>query len=183
MLVAIIYMPVAIDYIPVAIRHSIEHPAILCYDKCIAAAHAATMTAPEWIHFGAGNIFRALIATGTSQKLAISFGETIKACQRRPDLDVRDLKIIPLAFAGWLRYALGVDDRGEAFTPSDDPVLPEVQRALSGIRLGDRGPFTEALRPMRSNDHIFGVNLCEGYFEELAAGPGAVRATLAKYLD
>ena len=130
------------------------------------------------------------IATDTSQKLAIRFGETIKAYQRRPDLDVKDLKIIPLVFAGWLRYALGVDDRGEPFTPSDDPVLPEVQRALSGIRLGDRGPFTEALRPILSNDHIFGVNLyeaglgalCEGYFEELVAGPGAVRATLVKYL-
>ena len=29
----------------------------------IAAVHAATKAAPEWIHFGAGNIFRAFIAT------------------------------------------------------------------------------------------------------------------------
>lgn len=56
---------------------------------------------------------------------------------------------------------------------------------------GRQGPFTEALCPILSNDHIFGVNLyeaglgalCEGYFEELVAGPGAVRATLAKYID
>ena len=44
------------------------------------------------------------IATDTSQKLAIRFGETIKAYQKRPDLSVSDLKIIPLVFAGWLRY-------------------------------------------------------------------------------
>ena len=81
------------------------------------------------------------IATDTSQKLAIRFGETIKAYQKRPDLDVHDLKIIPLVFAGWLRYVMGVDDKGEPFTPSDDPVLPEVQKALSGIKLGDKGPF------------------------------------------
>jgi len=130
------------------------------------------------------------IATDTSQKLAIRFGETIKAYQKRPDLDVADLKIIPLVFAGWLRYALGVDDKGVPFTPSDDPVLPQVQKALAGIHLGDKGPFTEALRPILSDPRIFGVDLyevglaalVEGYFEELVAAPGAVRATLVKYL-
>ena len=130
------------------------------------------------------------IATDTSQKLAIRFGETVKAYQKRPDLNVADLKIVPLVFAGWLRYALGVDDAGKPFTPSDDPVLPEVQKALSGIKLGDKGPFADVLHPILSDAHIFGVDLyeaglgalCEKYFEELVAGPGAVRATLVKYL-
>ena len=130
------------------------------------------------------------IATDTSQKLPIRFGETIKAYQKRPDLDVADLKIIPLVYAGWLRYALGVDDAGKPFTPSDDPVLPEVQQALSGIHLGDKGPFTRQLRPILSDARIFGVDLyaaglgklCEDYFAELVAGPGAIRATLVKYL-
>ena len=35
----------------------------------IAAVHAATKAAPEWIHFGAGNIFRAFIATFVQQLL------------------------------------------------------------------------------------------------------------------
>ena len=52
------------------------------------------------------------IATDTSQKLAIRFGETIKAYERRSDLDVADLKYIPLVFAGWIRYLLAVDDIG-----------------------------------------------------------------------
>ena len=130
------------------------------------------------------------IATDTSQKLAIRFGETIKAYQRREDLCVSDLKIIPLVFAGWLRYVMGVDDNGAPFTPSDDPMLAEMQAALSGIRLGDAGPFSEQLRPVLSNARIFGVNLyeaglgerTEGYFAELVTGPGAVRRTLQKYL-
>ena len=131
------------------------------------------------------------IATDTSQKLAIRFGETIKAYQKRPDLDVHDLKIIPLVFAGWLRYVMGVDDKGEPFTPSDDPLLAEAQAAVKGVKLGDKGPFHEILKPMFSNARIFGVDLyeaglgelAEGYFAELVAGPGAVRATLRKYLN
>ena len=56
------------------------------------------------------------IATDTSQKLAIRFGETIKAYAAAPSLNVADLKLIPLVFAGWLRYLMGVDDNGNAFT-------------------------------------------------------------------
>ena len=44
------------------------------------------------------------IATDTSQKLAIRFGETIKAYAASPELNVSDIKLIPLVFAGWLRY-------------------------------------------------------------------------------
>ena len=42
------------------------------------------------------------IATDTSQKLAIRFGETIKAYAESDELDVASLKLIPLVFAGWL---------------------------------------------------------------------------------
>ena len=40
------------------------------------------------------------IATDTSQKLAIRFGETIKAYAESDELDVASLKLIPLVFAG-----------------------------------------------------------------------------------
>ena len=52
------------------------------------------------------------IATDTSQKLAIRFGETIKAYAESDELDVASLKLIPLVFAGWLRYLMAVDDAG-----------------------------------------------------------------------
>ena len=48
------------------------------------------------------------IATDTSQKLAIRFGETIKAYAVAPSLNVADLKLIPLVFAGWLRYLMAL---------------------------------------------------------------------------
>ena len=55
------------------------------------------------------------IATDTSQKLAIRFGETIKAYAASKELNVKDLTGIPLVFAGWLRYLTGIDDNGKKF--------------------------------------------------------------------
>ncbi len=129
------------------------------------------------------------IACDTSQKLSIRFGETIKAYEAREDLSVDDLKLIPLVLAGWCRYLMAIDDEGKAFELSPDPMLPEVCPVVKDIKLGDKGPFGEILKPILSNQKIFGVDLYAigmadkvvNYFTELVAGPGAVRATLKKY--
>ena len=71
------------------------------------------------------------IAMDTSQKLPIRFGETIKAYLQRDDLDVQSLKLIPLVQAAWLRYVLGIDDEGNAFEPSSDPLLETVRAKLA----------------------------------------------------
>ena len=130
------------------------------------------------------------IATDTSAKLAIRFGETIKAYIADPKLSVRDLKFIPLVFAGWCRYLMGVDDEGKAFEPSPDPLLESARKHVAAIALGAKGPFREELEGLLSDAKIFGVNLyeaglgelVESYFAELVAGKGAVRATLKKHL-
>lgn len=131
------------------------------------------------------------IASDTSQKLPIRFGETLKAYKERQDLNPADLVYIPLVFAGWCRYLLAVDDDGCGFDLSPDPMLETVRKHLTGITLGDRGPFGKALSPILSDPTLFGVNLyevglgekVEGYFEEMVSGKGAVRAMLAKVLD
>ncbi len=161
------------------------------------------------------------IATDTSQKLAVRFGETIKN-YRAAGRDLKQLKLIPLVFAGWLRYLTGIDDEGRTFELSPDPLLDELcpyvaafqERCAAspedesniGKRQSAASPETEAdiaagvsgisldavetaLRPVLSNEKIFGVNLCDvgmaetvcGYFSELTAGVGAVRRTLEKY--
>ena len=130
------------------------------------------------------------IATDTSQKLSIRFGETIKAYLASDTLNVRDLKLIPLVFAGWLRYLMAVDDRGEAFTPSPDPLLETAQSYVADAKLGEK-PDCAKLEGLLRNAAVFGVDLVEAgladqvcaYFEELTAGPGAVRATLHKYVS
>ena len=129
------------------------------------------------------------IATDTSQKLAIRYGETIKAYLASDSLNVADLKRIPLVFAGWLRYLMAVDDNGNAFELSPDPLLDTVRPYVAGVRLGE-AVDVEALKPVLSNTKIFGVDLYEvgmadlvcRYFTEMCAGTGAVRATLEKYV-
>ncbi len=59
------------------------------------------------------------------------------------------------------------------------------------FKLGEVEYVEDKLKPLLENETIFGVNLYEAgiakliveYFKELAAGPGAVRATLIKYVD
>ena len=128
------------------------------------------------------------IATDTSQKLAIRYGETIKN-YIAAGKNLADLKLIPLVFAGWLRYLMAVDDEGRAFELSPDPLLETVCPYVADIVLGEQVDAESKLRPVLSNSKIFGVNLYEvgmakqvcAYFEELIAGKGAVRATLKKY--
>jgi len=130
------------------------------------------------------------IATDTSQKLSIRFGETIKAYQESPDLDIKDLKLIPLVLAGWCRYLMGIDDNGNKFELSPDPMSDTVCPYVSDIKLGDTGSFHDNLKQILSDKRIFGLDLYEAgiaelverYFEELVAGKGAVRATLKKYV-
>ncbi|MDR1353451.1 MAG: mannitol dehydrogenase family protein, partial [Treponema sp.] len=130
------------------------------------------------------------IATDTSQKIPIRFGETIKAYLADPKQSVKDLKLIPLALAAWLRYLMGLDDQGAAFTVSPDPLYDKLYPAVSGIRLGQKGPFHRELEPVLSNPAVFAVNLyeaglgerVEACFEELVAGPGAVRAALRRHV-
>lgn len=130
------------------------------------------------------------IATDTSQKLAIRFGETIKAYDVSPDLKVSDLKLIPLVFAGWLRYLMAVDDNGNSFELSPDPMLDTVLSHMNSIRLGDGLDARKQLEPILENEHIFGVNLYDigmastvyDYFMQMTAGTGAVRSTLEKYV-
>lgn len=130
------------------------------------------------------------IATDTSQKLAIRYGETIKAYKASTELNVEDLKLIPLVFAGWLRYLMAVDDNGNAFELSPDPLLDTVCPYVAGFKLGEEADVEAALKPVLENEKIFGVNLCEigmaekvcTYFREMIKGTGAVRTVLEKYV-
>lgn len=130
------------------------------------------------------------IATDTSQKLSIRFGETIKAYIASPDHEASELRLIPLVLAGWLRYLIGVDDAGKPFACSPDPLLEAMQAHLAGMTLGGEID-AEKLRPILSDASVFAVDLYEcglagkviDYFKELMAGPGAVRATLKKYVN
>ncbi len=129
------------------------------------------------------------IATDTSQKVGIRFGETIKsyAAQGR---DMGELTAIPLAIAGWMRYLLGVDDAGQPMEISADPMKEELQKMLAGVEFGKPESYTGQLRAILKNEVIFGSDLVklglaekiEALFVQEIAGPGAVRETLRRTL-
>lgn len=130
------------------------------------------------------------IATDTSQKLAIRFGETIKAYMRSDKLDVSELKLIPLVYAGWLRYLMAVDDEGNPFELSPDPLLDTVCPYTAKLKLVAEQDVETAVEPILHMENIFGVDLYEtglselvcSYLKELTSGVHAVRNTLAKYV-
>lgn len=129
------------------------------------------------------------IATDTSQKVGIRFGETIKSYVAQ-GIDVESLVAIPLSIAGWLRYLLAVDDKGQAMEVSPDPLREELQAQLDSVVWNDPRSYKGQIRDILRNEMIFKSDLTqtpladkiEEMFIELLAGPGAVRRTLQKYL-
>ncbi len=129
------------------------------------------------------------IACDTSQKLGIRFGETIKAYIKSDKLSVTDLEYIPLVIAGWCRYLMAIDDNGEKFDLSPDPLLLELTKIIDKIEFGKNENVHETLSKILSNKSIFGLNLydagigekIEKYFKELNKGKKAVRETLTHY--
>lgn len=130
------------------------------------------------------------IATDTSQKIAIRFGETMKAYAASKERDMAELKLIPLVLAGWMRYLVGMDDNGAPMECSSDPILPLIEPKRALLSFGNVEKMDEVFAPLFESDTYFGMNLSEigmdtlvkHYFAEMMTGPGAVRSTLEKYV-
>lgn len=130
------------------------------------------------------------IAMDTSQKLAIRFGETLKKYEAR-GLDKSNLVLIPLVLAGYARYLRGVNDAGETFEPSPDPLLAELMPLVAALEVKEGEQDFSCLKDLYSRTDVFGVDIyalglgdqVEGMVKELYAGPGAVRKTLHKYVE
>lgn len=142
------------------------------------------------------------IATDTSQKMDVRYGGTMEAYGK----EASKLTFIPLAVAGWLRYlagaataADGTGDDGKPMKLSDDGPFfdrPAVVAAAASLVVGSPNTVTtQAVKTLLdfgfkrpgSQIHLdlyeMGVgDKVEGLVRELLAGPGAVRATLKKYL-
>ena len=130
------------------------------------------------------------IATDTSQKIPVRFGQTIRAYIESDLLDVTSLECIPLAIAGWLRYLLAVDDNGCPMEVSPDPMLNQLQEQLAGISFGCPDSCLNRLDSILSKESLFAADLCEcglapkvyDMLAQMLEGKGAVRRTLEKYI-
>ena len=132
------------------------------------------------------------IASDTSQKVGIRYGVTLQHYVDDPKLDPAKLEFIPLIIAGWCRYLMAIDDQGNAFTPSPDPLYDQLHKYVADIKLGDDGADVhEKLQPILSNKSIFGNDLyeiglgekIENYFKQMIVKPGAVRETIQATLQ
>ena len=129
------------------------------------------------------------LAVDVSQMVGIRFGETVKAYVKKFG-DASRLTAIPLGIAGWLRYMLAVDDEGNKFELAPDPMNEEITDQLGDIVIGKPETFKDQLKPILSNERLFFTDLykdgvgekIEDMFREMIAGPGAVKATIHKYV-
>ena len=82
-----------------------------------------------------------------------------------------------------------MDDKGQKFECSDDPLLVDLQAALADVVWNDPESYKGQLLGILSNKAVFGSDLVElglaekieGMFKEMLAGEGSVRETLHKY--
>lgn len=125
------------------------------------------------------------IATDTSQKIPVRFGETVKEYLRR-NLDTHELQAIPFVLAAWMRYLTGKDDNLQEMALSPDPLLSELQPLFTSLAFGV--PLDEsALQPFFDRqDLLGGLSIQEAglqprvwrWFTCMMEGKGAVRAAL-----
>ena len=121
------------------------------------------------------------IVEDNSQKISIRFGETIKA-RRKATFSDSEMNAIPLFFAIYARYLMGIDDKWQTMPVEQDPRREELMSYMTE-------PYN--LPALFSDPELFGVDLYAkggilaekacGYFNELIQGPGAVDRTLNKY--
>lgn len=131
------------------------------------------------------------IATDTSQKIPIRYGETLKSYLKN-GLDTSSLVGIPLTIAAWLRYLMGIDDDGKSMEISPDPMLEELQKYIKNIKFKNKDSIGNNLKPILSNKTIFAVDLydekinlgkkIESYFSEMISKENAVKECLEKYI-
>ena len=129
------------------------------------------------------------LAVDVSQMVGIRFGETVKAYVAKYG-DASKLTAIPLGIAGWFRYMLAVDDEGNKFELAPDPMNEEIGEQLGDIVVGKPETLKDQLKPILSNERLFFTDLykdgvgekIEEMFREMIAGPGAVKATIHKYV-
>ena len=129
------------------------------------------------------------IATDTSQKLAIRFGETIKAYEKKGGTD--SLVLIPMVIAAWIRYLTGFNDEGAPMELSDDPMMDELKAIVKSEWFKNKEPMDKAaVEKLLKNEKLFGTDLVKAGLadkitadlEAMLSGEGMVRKILHEKL-
>ncbi len=129
------------------------------------------------------------IATDTSQKIPIRFGNAITAHMLNGNAD--KLKYIPFAIAAWCRYLVAKDDKGNKFTLSPDPCAEELTAVFSVLEFGITrqealNAINKIITPLYMGCNIEKTDIPEKiseYFYKMMKGQNAVRDTLKEFAE
>jgi fructuronate reductase len=129
------------------------------------------------------------IALNGSTKMKPRFMDTYFAA-RDKGMSPKEMDLLLLPVAGFLRYLLAVDDAGQPYALEEDPMKAALVECGGKARLGD-GASAVAFKPLIASKEIMGEDLyasgevgkkMESLVGEMLKGPGAVRATIQKGL-
>lgn len=128
----------------------------------------------------------ARITMDASMKISARFEGIIDEYTEKYPQRIKDLRIIPLLIAGWIRYLMAIDDNGNSFDLSPDPLLKELLPYVKDIRIGQSFNCANYIEPILNNKKIFKFNMyetnlgkaVEEWFIKLTASHGAVRKTI-----
>lgn len=129
------------------------------------------------------------IALNGSTKMLPRFMDTYYAAQEKGIPD-KDLEVILLAVAGFLRYTMGIDDKGETYQLEDDPRKDALIACGQKAKLGDSAGVA-AFQSLIADSGIMGKDLyqhgntgkaLEAITAKLLAGKGAVAETIKEFI-
>ncbi|MBF6978537.1 mannitol dehydrogenase family protein [Aerococcaceae bacterium zg-BR22] len=128
------------------------------------------------------------IATDTSQKLAIRFGNTIRKYLKEGK-DLNDLTIIPLVFAGWFRYLQGMDDNLLRIELSSDPFIGKINWIYNNVDYLSEEHLGNIIK-LTQDSSIFGIDLVScglsdkvlEFYKKMNRGKNAVRTTISEVI-
>jgi fructuronate reductase len=125
------------------------------------------------------------IALNGSTKMLPRFLDTYYAGEEK-GLSKEELNLILLPVAGFLRYTMGVDDKGVKYDLEGDPIKDLLVKCGSAAKLGDASSVS-AFKELISNSAVMGKDLyshgdtgktLEGYTSKMLGGNGAVEKLL-----
>jgi fructuronate reductase len=129
------------------------------------------------------------IAFNASAKMLPRFMDTYYAGLHK-GLSREQLDLVLLPVAGFIRYAMGLDDEGQPYRLEDDPRKDLLAACGSRAKLGEPASAA-AFQEIIANRGIMGEDLyqfgdtgnrMESMVQKMLAGPGAVRQVVREYL-
>jgi fructuronate reductase len=129
------------------------------------------------------------IALNGSTKMLPRFMDTYFAGEAK-GLSKEELNYVLLPVAGFMRYTMGIDDKGEKYNLEDDPLKELLIKCGSNAKIGDKSSVS-SFKELITHKDIVGKDLykhgdtgatLESMIAKMLAGNGSVEKTLKEYV-